>query len=355
MNFSEFIAIVIFLAVLSILLVFDLGLFQKTTQEPKWSESLIRTGIWVFLALVFCIFLWFDGASLHGIDNSNKLNTIQIRFNQVPNKELSSYPENRKNFSHSMAISFLNGYFIEYSLSMDNILVIILIFSGFKVERKYYHQVLFWGIIGAIVMRAFFIFLGTTMIQNFHWIFYIFGIFLVFSGTSMFLKRNEEESIETDTHPVVRFLSRIIPVEKEFHGNQFFIRKKSKLSLTPLFVVLMVIEFSDLIFAVDSIPAVFSVSPDPYIVFFSNIFAIMGLRSLFFLMEGMVDRFQYLKTGLSLLLVLIGFKMIFPGFFERIGFNNTISLITILGILGFSILFSLWVTGKRNRDKLAQE
>jgi tellurite resistance protein TerC len=352
MNFSEFISISLFLIVLALLLLFDLGLFNKKEKEPSFTESLIRTGIWVFLALIFCVYLWFNGSILHGISRPEDLRALQIRFSESTKAYPGNFIQDIKQFNHNMALSFLNGYLVEYSLSMDNILVMILIFTSFKVERKYYHQVLFWGIIGAVFMRAIFIFLGTSLIQNFHWVLYIFGAFLIFSGSSMFLKRNEEETIETESHPMVKMLSRIFPLEPRFHGNRFFLRQRGKISLTPLFIVLMVIEFSDLIFAVDSIPAVFSITRDPYIVFFSNIFAIMGLRSLFFLMEGIVDRFHYLKTGLAILLVLIGLKMVFPSFFERIGFNNMVSLILILGILSGSILLSLWVTGRRNKKEI---
>jgi len=348
MNLSELISLFIFILFLALLLLIDLGVFNKKQEEPRFSESLLRTSIWILLALIFCVFLWFKGTLLHGVSNLNDLKVLQDRYGEGLGLDLKAY-------NHNMALSFLNGYFVEYSLSMDNILVIILIFSGFKVERKYYHSVLFWGIIGAIIMRALFIFLGTALIQNFHWIFYVFGGFLIFSGTSMFLKRNEEESIDTETHPVVRFISRFFPVEPNFHGHKFFVKIHAKTFLTPLFIVLMVIEFSDLVFAVDSIPAVFSITRDPYLVFFSNIFAIMGLRSLFFLMEGIVDRFHYLKTGLAILLVLVGFKMVFPKFFEQIGFTNTISLLTILGILSASILFSLWVTGRRSRSENLEE
>lgn len=356
MNFSELISICAFLILLATILLFDLGVLSKTHQEPSYKESLFRTAIWFFLALLFTVFLWFNGSIFHGINTTGEINTFLSRIGEK-NIQNGTYSGKAPLvvFNHNLAISFLNGYFVEYSLSMDNILVIILIFSGFKVERKYYHKVLFWGILGAVVMRATFIFVGTTLIQHFHWILYVFGAFLVFSGGSMFLNRKKEESLDSETHPVVQTLSKLFPIEKQFQGDRFFIRKNSKLYLTPLLVVLLVIEFTDLIFAVDSIPAVFSITRDPYIVFFSNIFAIMGLRSLFFLMEKMVDRFHFLKTGLSILLIIIGVKMIFPGFFEKIGFNNWSSLALILFILGGSILLSLWVTQKRDSENTIHE
>ncbi len=351
MNPSEIISLSLFLVLLAVLLLFDLGIFNKKPVEPKFQESLIRTGIWFLLALIFAVFLWLNGSILHGIENMEELKEVLLKYDGVNGvtKGLSSnsFTKSIHDFNHNLALSFLNGYFVEYSLSMDNILVIILIFGSFKVARKYYHSVLFWGIIGAVLMRALFIFVGTALIQHFHWVLYIFGGFLVFSGTSMFINRNKEEKMDAEAHPIVVFLSKLFPVSKEFHGDRFFIRKAATTYITPLFIVLMVIEFTDLIFAVDSIPAVFSITHDPYIVFFSNIFAIMGLRSLFFLMEGIVDRFHYLKTGLAILLVLVGFKMVFPDFFERIGFNNVVSLLTILGILGGSILLSLWVSSRK--------
>jgi len=355
MNGAEIISLCLFLFLLSLILLFDLGVFNKEEKDPDYKQSLIRTGIWVLLAFGFFVFLWFNGSVFHGIQNAEELRNLLGKYQERQPVQGNSFASTLEQYNHDLGLSFLNGYFVEYSLSMDNILVIILIFTSFKVERKYYHKVLFWGIIGAVALRALFIFIGTTLIQHFHWVLYIFGAFLIFSGTSMFIKRNEEESMDSDTHPVVRWLSKIFPLEKNFHEDRFFIRKENKNWITPLFLVLMVIEFSDLIFAVDSIPAVFSITRDPYIVFFSNIFAIMGLRSLFFLMEGIVDRFHYLKTGLAILLVLVGFKMLFPGFFERIGFSNTVSLFTILGILGGSILISLWVTGRREKSESIRE
>ncbi len=346
MNQSEFFSIALFLIVLAILLLLDLGVFNKKKEEPKFGESLLRTGVWVFLALLFFVFLWFSGSTLHGIQDVRGLNDVISRYGERISNPNLPFTQQLERFNHNLALSFLNGYLVEYSLSMDNILVIILIFAGFKVQRRYYHKVLFWGIIGAVLMRALFILLGTTLIQHFEWVLYVFGAFLIFSGGSLWWKRNEEEKIEPETNGVVIFLSRWFPVEKRFHGDRFFLKIDQKTWMTPLFLVLMVIEFSDLIFAVDSIPAVFSITRNPYVVFFSNIFAIMGLRSLFFLMEGIVDRFHYLKSGLALLLILVGFKMVFPAWFMRIGFNNTISLITILTILGGSILLSIWIPKK---------
>ncbi len=359
MNRSEFSSLVFFLVGILIILFFDLGLFSKNKKTPTFRDSLIRTGFWVLLAAGFALFLWFDGASLHGIRSSKDLNAILSLYDHTILGNQNTYLVRLQIFNHNLALTFLNGYLVEYSLSMDNILVIILIFSSFNIERKSFHFVLFWGILGAILMRAIFIFLGSTLIENFHWVLYIFGGFLVISGTLMFLKRNQEENIQTETHPVVKLLSRFFPMANPVNNSpsshRFFVKEGGRIAMTSLFVVLMIIEFTDLIFAVDSIPAVFSITQDPYIVFFSNIFAIMGLRSLFFLMENIVHRFRYLKTGLSILLIFIGVKMVFPSFFEKIGFSNIISLFIILFILGGSILISLIVENKRLVTKIPKK
>lgn len=217
----------------------------------------------------------------------------------------------------------------------------VLIFSAFAVEKKYYKRVLFWGIIGALILRFLFIFLSAALIYQFSWILYIFGVFLVFTGIKMFLSRNKEDKIDSEHHPIVKFASRFFRVYPTFVKEKFWIKENGKYFITPLFIVLLVVEFSDLIFAVDSVPAIFSISKDPYIVFFSNIFAIIGLRSLFFLVVNIINLFHYLKTGLSVLLIFIGTKMLIHSWLEEIGFTTAHSLYVILGILITSILASL--------------
>nr|MBC8343092.1 TerC/Alx family metal homeostasis membrane protein [Bacteroidota bacterium] len=226
-------------------------------------------------------------------------------------------------------------------LSVDNIFVIIMILISFNVQEKYYKKILFWGILGAIIMRFLFIFLSAALIQKFGWVLYIFGGLLIFTGVRMFLTRNEEEKIDTADHPIVKFMSKYFRVYPHFVVHRFFISKNKKIQMTPLFLVLLVIEFTDVIFAVDSVPAIFSITKDPFIVFFSNIFAILGLRSLFFLVMNIMNIFHYLKLGLSILLVFIGVKMLAHHWLEHIGFTTAHSLYIVLGILSISILASV--------------
>ncbi len=244
-------------------------------------------------------------------------------------------------YNDRISLDFLTGYFIEYSLSVDNLFVILLIFSSFSVPPVYYKKVLFWGVLGAIVLRMLFIFSGSMLIAQFHWILYIFGAFLVFSGLKILWIKDEDEKMDTEKHPMVRLASKYFSVHPEYVKGKFFFKENGKRFITPLFLVLLVVEFSDLVFAVDSVPAIFSITKDPYIVFFSNIFAIMGLRSLFFLLSNIMHLFSYLKYGLGVLLAFIGVKMLFEHWFASIGFNNLISLFIILGILSGSILLSL--------------
>src|SRR6202012_2762532 len=208
-----------------------------------------------------------------------------------------------------------------------------LIFTAFAVSPKHYHKVLFWGIIGAVVMRFLFIFVGATLITHFHWILYLFGAFLVYTGVTMFINRNQEEEIDPENHKIVKFASKYFAVHPQFEGDRFFIRIDKKKLITPLFLVLLIIEVTDLVFAVDSIPAIFSITKDPYIVFFSNIFAILGLRSMFFLLVNIIDKFRFLKIGLSALLAFIGLKMLAGEYAERLGLTTFTSLIVILAIL----------------------
>ena len=251
----------------------------------------------------------------------------------------NSFEDNLSIYRHTLGLEYLTGYFIEKALSIDNIFVMILIFVSFGIDKKYYHRVLFWGILGAIVLRFIFIFLSAALITKFSWVLAVFGGILVISGIRMFFKKDDEK-IDTEHHPVVRFASKHFRVLPQGHGHDFFTRVDHKLYITPLFVVLLVIEFSDVIFAVDSIPAIFSVTQDPFIVFFSNIFAILGLRSLFFMLSSVVDKFWMLKYGLGVLLTFIGVKMLLNTFWE-IEIGTGASLIVILGILTLSIVFSM--------------
>ena len=240
------------------MLALDLGVFHRKTHSVSVRESITWTGVWVGLAMLFNAGLWYFSGQ-------------------------------------QKALEFLTGYVIEKSLSVDNVFVFALLFSYFAVPAKYQHKVLFWGILGALVMRAIMIALGATLIAKFSWIIYLFGAFLILTGIKMIVKRDEE--MHPERNPLIAWLRRLLPVTKDYRGDKFFVREKGALIVTPLFVVLLTVEFSDLVFAVDSIPAIFAVTTDPFIVYTSNVFAILGLRSLYFALAGVMDKFHYLKIG----------------------------------------------------------
>ena len=313
---------IIFMVFVVVMLTLDLTVFHKKDHVVGVKEAALQTAMWVALAMGFAALLFFHAEWVHGrsVDDFASL------------AELNAY-------RHETASQFLAGYFLEESLSIDNIFVMIMIFVSFGIKKEYYHRVLFWGIFGAIVLRFIFIFALGALVTRFSWLLAVFGIILIYSGVKMFHPQSNE-AIDTANHPVVRFASKHFPVTKQSYGHDFFHKDEmGKVLLTPLFLVLLVIEFSDIIFAVDSIPAVFSVTTDPVIVYTSNIFAIMGLRSLFFLLSDIADRFWLLHYGLGALLCFIGIKMIGGEFF---GWHlpTLASLAVILGILTVSIVLS---------------
>ena len=328
------------------MLAMDLGVFHKKDHEIKIKEAAIWTAIWVLLAMLFGVLLLFRAEWVHDIrcldDLYAYVKGTDLAYKILPTM---SYTEALGVYRKEIFSQYLAGYFLEESLSIDNIFVMIMIFVSFGIDKKYYHRVLFWGILGAIVMRFLFIFLVGALVSRFSWILAVFGVILIYSGVKMFWSKTDEK-IDTANHPMVKMASRFFPVTREVHGHNFFVRLDGRNYMTPLFLVLLVIEFSDIIFAVDSIPAVFSVTTDAYIVFFSNIFAIMGLRSLFFLLAGVTDMFWLLKYGLGCLLCFIGVKMIGHEFF---GFSvsTMTSLFIILGILLGSIALSLLFPKKK--------
>jgi tellurite resistance protein TerC len=344
---NEIIFIASFAVFIVMMLAFDLGVFNKKDHIIKYKEALIMSLIWVCCALGFYVLISLHGEWIHGVTNMARLQEVTLAHKHNINLIPTDFVGSLEIYKNNLALEFITGYLIEYALSVDNIFVIVLIFTAFNVREKYYHRVLFWGILGAILMRFLFIFLGATMIREFEWILYIFGAFLVYTGIMMYVKRNDEEKIETENHPAVKFASKIFKVYPKYVGKNFFIKRKGVQMITPLFIVLIVIEFTDLIFAVDSIPAIFSVTKDPYIVFFSNIFAILGLRSMFFLLVNIIHQFHYLKIGLAFLLTFIGIKMLAHEWLHSIGFETVHSLIVIVSILGLSIIASL-VFPKKN-------
>lgn len=292
------------------MLALDLGVFHRKAHAISIKEATIWSVVWISLALVFNLGLYFFWDKISpASDYSNS----------------------------EAALAFFTGYLIEKSLSVDNIFVFVLIFTFFAVPAIYQHRVLFWGIIGALIMRATLIAVGAVLLKEFHWIIYLFGGFLIFTGIRMALHRNEE--MHPEKNPLVKLLRRMIPVTENYEGDKFFIRRAGKLMATPLFLVLLLVESTDLIFAVDSIPAIFAVTNDTFIIYTSNVFAILGLRSLYFLLAGVVDKFYYLKLGLSVVLVFVGTKMMMVDIYKiPVG----LSLGVIFIILAISIAASLW-------------
>jgi len=281
------------------MLALDLGIFHRKAHVVRLKEALGWSVVWICLALIFNVIIYF----WHG---------------------------------QEIALQFLAGYIIEKSLSVDNLFVFLLIFSYFSVPSVYQHKILFWGILGALIMRAIFIAAGITLIEKFHWMIYLFGGFLIITGIKMALQKDEE--IHPEANPVLRLFRRFVPVTHEYHDDRFFILKEGKRWATPLFVVLLLIETTDVIFAVDSIPAVLAVTRDPFIVYTSNVFAILGLRALYFALAGIMQLFHYLHYGLSVILVFVGTKMLISDVYKvPIG----IALSVIAGILIISVIASI--------------
>lgn len=338
----------LFILFVSAVLAFDLGVFSKGNKNVSFKNAMGWTFVWVSFAAVFYFLLKQYGAALmHGINTPEAL--VEVAGKYQPDLKFVSpdFNTNIDLYNDRVALDFLTGYLIEYSLSVDNLFVILLIFTSFSVPEIYYKKVLFWGVLGAIVLRMIFIFFGAALIGSFSWILYVFGGFLVFSGAKILFSKNMDESIDVEKHPIVRFTSKYLAVSKDYVGGKFTTKINGKKFFTPLFIVVLVVEFSDLIFAVDSVPAIFAITKDPYIVFFSNIFAIMGLRSLFFLLNNVMHLFTYLQYGLGVLLAFIGCKMLFEHWFFEVGFTNVHSLIVIFTILTVSIVLSLLFPPKK--------
>jgi tellurite resistance protein TerC len=346
MNYSEIIFFAIFLIFIIGILTIDLVVIGKNSHILKFKEALGWTVVWVSIAIAFYFFLQTNGSLIHGIKTHEDIIRVTEKYHDNLDVSSLSFDEAIDKYEHNLALEYITGYLIEYSLSVDNVFVMIMIFMSFGLNQRYYKRVLFWGILGAIIMRFIFIFVSAALIQRFGWLLYVFGGFLIFTGVNMFLTRNKEQKIDTQKHPVVRFASKYFGVFPRLVGQHFFVRKKAKVLITPLFIILLVIEFTDVVFAVDSVPAIFSVTRDPYIVFFSNIFAIIGLRSLFFIVANVMNLFRFLKIGLSVLLVFVGLKMIFHHFLDTIHFTTAHSLYVIIGILAISILASILIPPK---------
>ncbi len=340
-----------FVIFIILMLAIDLGLFSKSDKPISLKAAAIMSAIWVAFALAFGLVLYYWGYELHNIHDIASLKEIIARHHHNIRINELDLESSLHLYSKNLTLEYLTGYVVEYALSVDNIFVMVLLFSSFGIPEKYYHKVLVWGILGAIILRCIFIFLGAALIAKFGWILYVFGAFLVYTGITMYINRNQEEEVDPQNHTVVKFASRYFKVTPRLDGGNFFHIENGVRYMTPLFLVLLVIEFTDLIFAVDSIPAIFSVTQDPYIVFFSNIFAVLGLRSMFFLLVNIIHKFHYLKVGLAFLLIFIGLKMLFHSWLKDWGFTTAHSLIIILSILVISVVASLLFPKKEDYSK----
>lgn len=334
----------ILLGVIFASLVLDLGLLSKNsnnTEGLSLKQSLKRSAFWFALGLSVMLGIYYWIPDLHEITDINGLQKyVNIHGNTF--RITSNYEESLHNFRISSAMAYLSGYLLEYALSIDNLFVMLLVFQSFKVSHKNEQRILVWGVLGAMVLRFIFIYIGSAAIQRFHWILFVFGGLLIYSGLKLLFQKEENE-FDPENHGVMKWVKKMIPVtELSDDKSHFFVRINGKLHATVLFVVLLIVEFTDVVFAIDSVPAVFGVTTDTYVVFFSNIFAILGLRSLYFLIGFGMDKFYALKYGLSVILVYIGIKMIFEDFFHRIGFTHFHNLLILVGILAVSIFYSLY-------------
>jgi len=286
-----------------IMLALDLGVFHRKAHQVSSREALTWSAVWVALSLAF-----------NGV----------VYYFRGPEKGLE----------------FLTGYVIEKALSVDNIFIFVVLFGTFAVPKVLQHRVLFWGVIGALLLRGIMIGLGTALIERFHWILYIFGAVLVITGIKMIAGRNEEPHPEKN--PVYRFISRLVPSTPEYDGQKFFTRRSGRMLATPLFLVLIAVEVTDLVFAVDSIPAIFAVTTDPFIVYSSNVFAILGLRSMYFVLAGVIEKFRYLKVGLAMILNFVGGKMLIAGVYK-------VPILVSLGVIVFILTMSIVASVVRSR------
>lgn len=297
-----------FIAFIIGMLVLDLKVLQKKDHEIQVKEALLWTLFWIVLSLLFNVGIYFY-------------------------------------MGYNYALEFLTGYLIEKALSVDNIFVFILIFTYFDIPPRFQHKILFWGILGAIVMRAAFILAGVAIIQQLHWAIYILGAFLVYIGVRMAFEKEKE--IHPEKNPALRAFNKIYPVDYDYKGGSFFIRRAGKIVATPIFVVLIVIETTDIVFAIDSIPAILSITLHPFIVFSSNIFAILGLRALYFAVSGIMKLFKYLNYGLSFILVFVGIKMLISDFY-KIPVSIALSVVGVL-LVG-SIVLSIILSDKKKKE-----
>lgn len=308
------------------MLAVDLGIFHRKAHAVSVREATIWSVVWISLAMLFNVGIYFFW---HVLSPTSTYNNSEA------------------------ALAFFTGYLIEKSLSVDNIFVFVLLFTYFAVPALYQHRVLFWGILGALLMRGILIAAGAALLKEFHWIIYLFGAFLIFTGIKMALHREEE--LHPEQNPLVKLLRRVMPITTSYEGDAFFVRRAGMLMATPLFLVLLIVESTDLIFAVDSIPAIFAVTQDPFIIYTSNVFAILGLRSLYFLLAGVMDKFYYLKLGLSAVLTFVGVKMVIVDFYKiPIGVSLGVIALILTAAVVASLVRSRRLEATANASALAE-
>jgi tellurite resistance protein TerC len=304
----------VFAFIIVLFLLLDLGVFNKRAHKTSTKSALYQSIFWVSISTLFGFFIYkYDESGATG------------------------------------AVEYFSAYLTEYALSVDNIFVILLILKYFQVKEEYYHKTLFWGILGAIVFRGIFIFIGGILINEFHWLLYGFGVLLIYSGIRIYFEDGDQK-IDPEKNPVLRLCRKYLPVTQEDHGGKFLVKHNGKLMFTPLFLVIVLIETTDLLFAVDSIPAAFAITQNEFLVYTSNIFAVMGLRAMFFLLAGIIDKFYLLQKGLSIILFFIGAKMLLEIFDIRVGVYTSFSV--IIATLTLSIIFSVIVPRKVEKQEV---
>jgi tellurite resistance protein TerC len=313
-----------FLLLISLLLALDLGVFHRKMHRIKTREAILWTIFWIFLALLFDVFIFYS-YHYHWLGIGESLHHLQS--------------------GEDAALKYFTGYIIEKSLSLDNIFVIAMIFAYFHVQALYQHRVLYWGILGALIMRGVMIIAGIALINKFYWMIYLLGILLIFTALRMLLTR--KETIDPDKNLLVQLARKIYPVTKGYEGSKFFSRVGNRRAITPLFLVLLIIESTDVLFAVDSIPAIFAITTDPYIVFTSNVFAILGLRALYFALASMMERFRYLKLSLVFVLAYVGVKMLLSHVYK---IPTLISLGIIIVFLSVGIIASIFASHREKKS-----
>lgn len=318
-----------FIGFVLVVLALDLGVFHRNAHEVSFKEASVWTGVWFALALLFNLILY--KYSLWSFSNNPQLMSI-------PGFD----PESQ---AKTTALEFLTGFLVEKSLAVDNIFIFAVVFSYFTIPKKYQHRVLFWGILGALIFRAIFIAMGSILMQ-YHWVVMFFGGLLILTGFKMFGSGTEEKDLSKNA--LVNWLNKIFRVHPTVEGQKFFLKKNGLIYVTPLFVALVFLELTDIIFAIDSVPTIFALTKEPFIVFTSNMFAILGLRSMYFMLVGALDRFVYIKYGLAAVLVFVGTKMIYLNQAFGGKFPITWSLGIIVGLIGSSVIFSLVMDRRKN-------